>query len=139
MIDILLGSKIMAGDILLDARRILAFDGFWKLGDYSGRDKEWLEMLWSELVEEPVLMKEFMFYLDHHNFSGEALCRGYGMTDLYVFQMSRYNLIRDSGKNTAACNKESMVLGAFHDMACMFKNPDKYVKKLSDGPGMDRL
>ncbi len=129
----------MAGDILLDARKVLAFDGFWKLGDYSGRDKEWLEMLWSELVEEPSLMKEFMYYLDNHNFSDEALCRGYGMTDLYVFQMSRYNLIRDSGKNTASCNKESMVLGAFHDMACMIKDPDKYVKKLSDGPGMDRL
>lgn len=129
----------MAGDILLDARRIMAFDAFCKLGDYAGRDKEFLDNLWNELVEEPKLMKEFMYYVDHHNFSGEALCRGYGMTDLYVFQMSRYNLIRDVGKNTSACNKESMVLGAFHDMACMIKEPEKYVRKLSDGPGMDRL
>lgn len=129
----------MSSGILLDARRILAFEGFQQLGEYSGRDKEWLDTLWSELIEEPRLMKEFMYYLDHHNFSDEHLCQGYGMTDLYVFQMSRYNLIRDIGKNTESCNKESMVLGAFHDMAAMIKNPDKYIKKLSDGPGMDRL
>lgn len=129
----------MASDILLDARKILAFEGFYALGEYAGRDKEWLDMLWAELLEEPSLMKEFIYYLDNHNFSDESLCCGYGMTDLYVFQMSRYNLIRDIGKNTAGCNKESMVLGAFHDMACMLKNPEKYLRKLSDGPGMDRL
>lgn len=129
----------ISGGVILDARRILAFEGFYDLGEYAGRDKEWLDNLWSELIESPLLMKEFMYYLDHHNFSGEAICEGYGMTDLYVFQMSRYNLIRDIGKNTESCNKESMVLGAFHDMACMLKEPAKYVKKLSDGPGMDRL
>lgn len=129
----------MASDILLDARKVLAFEGLLALGEYSGRSKEWIDVLWSEILEEPRLMKEFIYYLDHHNFSGETICCGYGMTDLYVFQMSRYNLIRDIGKNTSGCNKESMVLGAFHDMACMLKEPEKYIKKLTDGPGMDRL
>lgn len=128
----------MSGGIVLDARKLLAWEYFGKLGEFSGREKDWLDMLWAELLEEPKLMKEFMYYADHHTFSDEHLCRGYGMTDLYVFQMSRYNLIRDIGKNTASCNKEFLVLGAFHDMACMLKDPEKYVKKLSDGPGMDR-
>lgn len=128
----------MSGGIILDARNLLALEAFEQIGTYAGRDKAWLDTLWSELMEEPVLMKEFMYYVDHHTFSGEPLCCGYGMTDLYVFQMSRYNLIRDVGKNTESCNKESMALGAFHDMYQMLHNPDKYVKKLSDGPGMDR-
>ncbi len=128
----------MSGGILLDARRILALEAFEQIGAYAERDKEWLDTLWTELLEEPVLMREFMYYVDHHTFSGEALCRGYGMTDLYVFQMSRYNLIRDIGKNPTGCNKEFLALGAFHDMYCMLKNPEKYVEKLSDGPGMDR-
>lgn len=126
-------------NIIIDGRRILALEAFSQLGEYSGRDKEWLDNLWGELIEEPRLMKEFMYYIDHHTFSDESLCEGYGMTDLYVFQMSRYNLIRDIGKNTESCNKEFLALGAFHDMACMLKNPEKYVRKLSEGPGMDRL
>ena len=129
----------MKESIILDGRQILALEAFQSIGEYAGRPQEWLNTLWQELVEEPILMKEFMYYVDHHTFSDENLCRGYGLTDLYVFQMSRYNLIRDIGKNTESCNKESMVLGAFHDMALMMKNPDLYVKKLSEGPGMDRL
>ena len=129
----------MDNNIILDGRLLLAMEAFNTLGEYSGREKAWLDKLWEELLEEPSLMKEFMYYVDNHTFSDERLCEGYGMTDMYVFQMSRYNLIRDIGKNTESCNKESMVLGAFHDMYCMLKEPAKYVKKLSEGPGMDRL
>lgn len=124
--------------ILLDARLLLALEALEEIGEYAGREKKWLEELWSELMAEPGLMKEFMYYVDHHTFEDRFDCRGYHMTDLYVFQMSRYNLIRDIGKNTQSCNKEYLALGAFHDMAAMIKEPDKYVKKLSDGPGMDR-
>ena len=125
--------------IILDGRYIKALEALNSLGEYAGRDKAWLEILWEELLEEPGLMKEFMYYIDHHEFEDTFDCRGFHMTDLYVFQMSRYNLIRDIGKNEVSCNKEYMVLGAFHDMSCMIKEPDKYVKKLSEGPGMDRL
>ena len=124
--------------IILDGRLLLALSALEELGAYAGREKPWLDALWAELVAEPGLMKEFMYYVDHHTFEDKFDCMGYKMTDLYVFQMSRYNLIRDIGKNTENCNKEFLALGAFHDMACMIKEPDKYVKKLSDGPGMDR-
>ncbi len=126
-------------NIIMDGRYLLALDALTRIGEYAGRDPEWIAVLWQELMEEPALMKEFMYYVDHHNFEDRFNCHGYCMTDLYVFQMSRYNLIRDSGKNGAGCNKESMVLGAFHDMACMIKEPEKYLRKLSEGPGMDRL
>lgn len=124
--------------IILDGRYILALEALTQIGEYAGREKAWIDNLWSELLEEPALMQEFMYYVDHHSFADKFDCRGYRLTDLYVFQMSRYNLIRDIGKNTENCNKEFLALGAFHDMACMIKEPDKYVKKLSDGPGMDR-
>lgn len=129
----------MSGGIVLDARCLLAMEALNEIGAFAGRDKEWLDILWQELLGEPALLKEFMYYVDHHTFSDEFRCEGYAMTDLYVFQMSRYNLIRDTGKNTAGCNKEYLALGAFHDMACMIKNPLKYVNKLSGGPGMDRI
>lgn len=125
--------------IILDGRYLLAREALDQLGEYAGRDSAFVETLWSELIEHTALMQEFMYYIDHHVFADQFDCRGYRMTDIYVFQMSRYNLIRDIGKNTESCNKEYLVLGAFHDMACMIKDPDKYEKKLLNGPGNDRL
>jgi len=129
----------MNGGIILDARRILAMEALEDLGAYAGREKAWLDDLWQELIQQPALMKEFMYYIDHHTFLDEFRILGYAMTDLYVFQMSRYNLIRDAGKNGPQCNKEFLALGAFADMAAMIKEPEKYEKKLSNGTGMDRL
>lgn len=129
----------MDGGIILDGRRIKAYEGFYALGEYAGRSSEWLDELWGLLVSNEELMTEFMYYLDNHALSDKYNCQGYTLTDLYVFQMSRYNLIRDIGKNTEACNKESMVLGAFMDMALMVKNPEKYIRRFSEDPGMDRL
>lgn len=125
--------------IVYDARRIRAYEGFLALGDYAGRDKEWLDKLWEELVMDEGLMSEFMYYLDHHTLKDEVKCRGYALTDLYVWQMNRYNLIRDIGKNTSCCNKEAMVLGAFRTMLDMQKDPDTYVRRLTEGRGMDQL
>ena len=86
----------------------------------------------SELTEDVV------FNLEHHALMDKVHCEGYGLTDLYIWQMNRYNLIRDSGKNTAACNKDRMVLHAFRDMIEMKKEPAAYVKKLTMGKGMDQ-
>ncbi len=129
----------MNGGIIYDARRIKAYEGFWALGEYAGKEKDWLEALWEELILDGDMMKEFMYYLDHHTLLDEVKCRGYSLTDLYVWQMDRYNLIRDIGKNTSSCNKEAMVLNAFRTMFDMRRDPDTYVRRLTSGRGMDQL
>lgn len=125
--------------IVYDARRIRAYEGLMALGGYAGKDARWLETLWRELVPDGPLMKEFMYYLDHHGFLDELKCEGYALTDLYVWQMDRYNLVREVGKNTECCNKEAMVLNAFYTMSRMQKEPAVYVKRLTSGEGMDQL
>lgn len=125
--------------IVYDGRRIRAYEGLLALGEYAGKDTKWLNSLWEGLVPDHDLMKEFMYYLDHHTFCDAYKCRGYGLTDLYVWQMDRYNLIREIGKNTESCNKEAMVLNAFHTMIEMKKDPDTYIRRLTAGQGMDRL
>ena len=125
--------------IVYDARKVKAYEGLLALGEYAGKDEKWLEELWEGLVFDEALMKEFMYYLDHHTFCDEDMCRGYGLSDLYVWQMDRYNLIRDIGKNTSACNKEAMVLNTFRTMLQMKKDPDNYVRRLTTGEGMDQL
>ncbi len=127
----------MAG-ILYDARLVKAFEGLKALGKSAGETDEWCEKLWEEIVFSQDLLEELIFYLDHHYLTDKVKCEGYSLTDLYVWQMDRYNLIGDWGKNTSACNKDRMVLGAFMDMVQMRKNPDEYIKRLTSGRGMDR-
>lgn len=125
--------------ILYDARMVKAYEGMVQLGKYAGKSDEFIESLWADLLSDEELMKEFMYYLDHHTLLDQAKCRGYGLTDLYVWQMDRYNLIREIGKNTEVCNKEAMVLNAFRTMIDMKKDPDTYLERLTRGTGMDQL
>lgn len=127
------------GGIIYDARRIKAYEGFLALGEYAGKDSQWLSELWEGLLADEGMMKEFMYYLDNHTLLDEVKCYNYALSDLYVWQMDRYNLIRDIGKNTSACNKEAMVLNAFRTMLDMQKDPDTYLKRLTSGRGMDQL
>lgn len=127
----------MAG-IVYDARRIKAYEGLMELGNIAGENPQWCEMLWEEILFSPDLLDELVFYLEHHYLTENVSCCGYSLIDLYVWQLNRYNIIGDSGKNTDACNKERMVLHAFHDMTNMRKNPEGFVKKLTDGRGMDK-
>lgn len=127
----------MAG-ILYDARRIKAYEGLLALGEIAEETKQWCDELWEELVFDAELLDEFVFYLEHHCLKDSVHCEGYGLTDLYIWQMNRYNLIGDSGKNTDACNKDRMVLYAFRDMIDMKKEPAVYVKKMTMGRGLDQ-
>lgn len=126
-------------NIILSNGKLKAYEGFMALGEYASREPEWLNALWEKIVLNDALLEEFIFYLEHHTFYDKMDCMGYTMSDIYVFQMNRYNLVRDSGKNTSACNKECMVLNAFYDMSCMLENPDKYIRRLTGGSGMDRI
>ncbi len=127
----------MAG-ILYDARRIKAYERLLTLGETVGETRQWCDALWEELVFDSELTEELVFYLEHRYLMDKVHCEGYGLTDLYIWQMDRYNLSRDSGKNTEACNKDRMVLHAFRDMVDMKKEPAVYVKKLTMGRGMDQ-
>ena len=127
----------MAG-ILYDARRVKAYERLLALGEIAGETKQWCDILWEELIFDSALLEEMVFYLEHHYLMDKVHCEGYGLTDLYIWQMNRYNIIGDSGKNTAACNKDRMVLHAFRDMIDMKKEPAVYVKKMTMGRGMDQ-
>lgn len=129
----------MNGGIVYDARYLRAYEGLTALGEYAGKQTPWLDALWADMLGNAGLMKEFIYYLDHHMLLDEMKCEGYALTDLYVWQMDRYNLIRDVGKNTEMCNKEAMVLNAFASMAELVKHPEDMVRRLSAGRGMDQL
>ena len=91
--------------IIYDARRVKALGRLQELAAYTGREEAFVESLWKELVADGDFMKEFVYYLDNHTFLDELKCEGYGLTDLYVWMLERYNLMQDYGKNGPDCDK----------------------------------
>ncbi len=124
--------------ILYDARKVKAYDGLLAVGKAVGFDEEWCDRLWTEIMTSEELYEELVYYLENHSLAEKMKCCGYSLIDLYVWQMNRYNIIGDSGKNTDACNKDRMVLKAFYDMAQMQRDPEGFIKKLTEGRGMDK-
>jgi hypothetical protein len=127
----------MAG-ILYDARRIKAYDRLVQIGEASGETKQWCDKLWEDIVFQNDLLEEFIYFLDNHCLKDNVKCEGYGLIDLYMWQLNKFNVMGDSGKNTEFCNKDRMVLWAFRDMIDMRKNPEPFIKNMNLGKGMDK-
>lgn len=124
--------------ILFDQSKLKVYDGLTRLCEYAGKSEEWQQNFWYALLADRGLYDAFVYYLEHHALPDEPKCEGYSLTDLYVWQMEQDNLRRDTGKNTAQCNKEDMVLRAFMTMAEMQKQPEVFLRKLRDWKGMDQ-
>ncbi len=123
--------------IIIATSKLKVYEGFTSICEYAGMSVEWSDELWAELNLDKDLYAEFVYYLQNHTFLDEMKIRGYSLSDLYVWQMDKYNLIREIGKNPVSCNKETMVMNAFKTMADMKKDPDVYVKRIESGRGND--
>ena len=125
--------------VIYDGNRVAVYEGLRSLCEYAGRDTQWCDRLWGLLLTDGELMEEFADYLRKHTFADRVKAGGYSMTDLYVQQLDAYNIRQDSGKNTAACNKEEMVLEAFDTMAKLRRKSGQPPHGWQDGFGMDRM
>lgn len=125
--------------VIYDGNLVEAYEGLQKMCESVGRPIQWCDELWAFMLEERVLLYDFMYYLDHHVLSDHVKAAGYSLTDLYVQQLDRYNIRQDTGKNTAACNKEEMVLDTFYAMAKLRQDPEGMTRKWQEGFGMDNM
>lgn len=128
----------MAG-IIYDSTKIKVYENLSALCSYAGESREWCDGLWQELMLDSRLYEEFLYYMKNGMLNDKMNCCGYTLIDLYVQQMDKYNLLHDTGKNTAECRKVDMVLRAFLTMARMKRDPDTYVKRFEEGRGLDQM
>lgn len=129
----------MSGNIIIATSKIKACGMFYDLCRRIGYEDTWIDALWGDIISDDDMYAELSYYLQNHTLKDSVKISGYSLTDLYVFQMDKYNLIREIGKNTAECNKERMVMNAFRMMIDMKADPETYVKRLEEGRGEDRL
>lgn len=123
--------------LIISTSKIKVCESFYQLLDYAGLSREFGDDLWTELILDDDVYQEFVFYLQNHTFADRVRIEGYALSDLYVWQMDKYNLIREIGKNPVTCNKETMVLNAFRTLVDMKKDPATYVRRIESGRGMD--
>jgi len=126
-------------NLVIETTYIKIYEYLHELCKLAGVTQEWGDELWNKLLTDDELFKEFIYYLENHTFKDEIKIKGYSLSDLYVFQLDKYNLVREIGKNPTTCNKETMVLNAFYMMASMKEDPEKCIKRLESGWGNDML
>lgn len=126
-------------NLIIDTTRIKVFERLKLLSDMTGKEADFADNLWAGLLKYEDLYLEFVHYLQTGNIKDGIKFRGYSLLDLYVHRIDCYNIANDTGKNTAACNKESMVLETFKAMADLMDNPDEYIRRMNEGRGMDKL
>lgn len=111
-------------NIIINTTEINAFETLQALCSSINKPTEYISSLWDSLVENPGLMKEFIYYLEHGTILDEFKVNNISLSDLYVIEMKRYNLfISDLGKNTNGCDKSGLVLDTFSSMARLIKDP----------------
>ena len=125
--------------IVYDATKVKVCQAFYQICDYAQLDREWADELWKDVLTHPQIYEEMVYYIEHHTFLDKIKVCGYSLCDLYVWQMSSYNLIKDIGKNSRTCNKEKMAMQAFRTMTDLMENPQEFRKRLEGGQGMDKL
>ena len=126
-------------NIIYDATRLKVCQGLYEICEYAELDREWTDRLWQDVLTCREIYDELVYYIEHNNFMDRLKVGNYSLCDLYDFQMNKYNLVREIGKNPRTCNKEKMVMKAFRMMLDMMKAPEEYIKKLEQGKGMDEL
>ena len=125
--------------ILYDATKVKVCQAFYDICNYAELPAQWSDELWMDILSRKPIYKELIYYIEHHTFLDELKVCGYSLCDLYVWQMNRYNLIKDTGKNSRTCNKEKMAMQAFRTMVDLMDDPKEYRKRLEEGQGTDTL
>ena len=129
----------MSSNIIISTSKIKTCESFYRLCENCGYDRTFTDSLWGDVIMDEEMYAELEYFIVHHTLKDKVKISGYSLTDLYVFQMDKYNLIREIGKNTAECSKERMVINAFRMMIDMKADPEAYIRRLEEGRGEDRL
>ena len=125
--------------IILDSRRLKAYEDLKYLGEYTGKDESFITNLWDNMLLDPQLFEEFLYFIDNQTLLDKYKFQGYSLTDLYFYVLERYNLMTDIGKNDSSCQKEALVLDTFDAMIKLKKDPDKFISKMLGHNGYDTL
>ena len=117
--------------ILYDARKLKALEFLGDLAAYAGKDDDFVGMLWTELISDEAMYKEFVFYADNHTFLDELKIHNPEMAKLSIEAFEKAEVDSDFIR----LNKDSFgqIKGDSIDYAVMEKTSKGKVVKLNAG------
>lgn len=109
-------------NIIIASEKIKLFEIVKSYSEYAGYTDEWAEEFWQDLLLNKGIYDEFLYYIDKNDFLCKYSIDGQYITDVFIWEMRKFNIKTDRGKNYADCDKAEMILNAFRTMLNMAKN-----------------
>lgn len=127
------------GNIIIASEKLKLFEIVENWAEYAGYSKEWMDTFWQDLLTNPEVYEEFLYYIDHEDFLCKYSYSGQYITDIFIWEMRKFNIKTDRGKNYADCDKAEMVLNAFRTMLDMKEKADRIINAMENKNGADKL
>lgn len=127
------------GNIIIASEKLKLFEIVENWAEYAGYTKEWTDKFWADLLLNKEVYEEFLYYVDHEDFLCKYSYSGQYITDIFIWEMRKYNIKTDRGKNYADCDKAEMVLNAFRTMLDMKENSQRVIDAMEQKNGGDKL
>ena len=102
-----------------------------------GKDKSFLDELFSRFEEYPALYEEFSYFYHNDDFLCSLSVDGMTVTDILVWQTDRFKAALDEGKFGLKYDRSEMILMAFYTMYDVIKDPGKYMAHFREETGTD--
>ena len=127
------------GNIIIASEKLKLFELVQEWSKYAGYTTEWAEQFWQDLLLNQDVYDEFLYYVDNNDFLCKHSYNGQYITDIFIWEMRKYNIKTDRGKNYEDCDKAEMVLNAFRTMLDMKENGAKVVNDMENKNAGDKL
>ncbi len=110
--------------IIISSEKLKYYDEIVRMCEYAQYQDAWRDQFWQDLLLNDGAYKELLYYLEHQDFLEEYKVNGYSVLDIFVWQMRRYNIRLDRGKNGPDCDKIAMLLESFRCLMDMKEGSD---------------
>ena len=111
-----------------------------KCEDFSdGKEvgEELVRLLSDDSEESKEVIEELAHYIEKEDFLCKSSIQGYTIVDIMIWQMDHFKAFLDRDTIAKRTNKSEMIIKAFLTFALMKKNPERYLRPLTEESGSD--
>lgn len=108
-----------------------------EMSEAAGLDEAFADEFFKNIINDKSVLNEFITYLTTQKFVGTEKVAGYSVVDILVFQMDHFKAFLDRDTEGTTKNECQMILKAFDTFMKMKKDPEKYIRLMTEESGSD--
>lgn len=125
--------------IVIAGEKIKLYEYLQNMCAYAGYTQNWQDKFWEDLLKCEAVYQEFLYYADNQDFLLKCKVGGNTVIDILIWEMRKYNVRMDVGRNGPDCDKQAMILEAFREMLDSIGDGAKLEWSMEMRNGMDEL